>query len=50
MPKEDFIRVRVSAEEKETIKKYCENNGTNISNLIRYLLFKEISKGDNKNG
>lgn len=49
MPKDNFIRVRVSNEEKEIIRKYCEANGTNISNLIRYLLFKEISKGDKDN-
>lgn len=48
MPKDNFIRVRVSNEEKETIRQYCEKVGINISNLIRYLLFKEIHKGDKK--
>lgn len=48
MQKTNFLRIRVSDKEKEKIMKYCKKNGTNISALVRYLLFTTINKEENE--
>lgn len=44
MIKNEVIRARVSKQEKEKYMKLAESKGVKLSDLIRHLLDKEISK------
>lgn len=48
MPKDNFFKVRITDEEKEKIKQFCEKKGLTISAMMRYLLFKAME--EEKNG
>lgn len=49
MPKDNFFKVRITDEEKERVKAYCDKMGLTMSAMMRYLLFKAIEE-DKSNG
>lgn len=50
MPKDNFFKVRITEEEKQIVREFCEKNGLTISGMMRYLLFKAINEDkENKN-
>ena len=46
MLKDKVIRVRIKADDKKLIEEYCNKNGLNISNFIRYTALQKIREQD----
>lgn len=46
MPKDTYIRIRLSAEEKDRIKDAAKRNKTNMSDFVLTATKNTISKGD----
>ena len=46
MPKDTYIRIRLTAEQKEKIKKAAKRNKTNMSDFVLTATRNTIEKGD----
>ena len=46
MPKDTYIRIRLTAEQKEQIKEAAKRNKTNMSDFVLTATRKNIVKGD----
>lgn len=44
MIKSEYIKVRVTKAEKRMLDKYCNDKESNISQLVRTLIHKEVSR------
>lgn len=45
---DQYMKIKVSPEEKERIKEYCSNKGLTVSAMLRYLILKAME--EEKNG
>lgn len=49
MNKEEKILLRITTEDKELIKKYCEKYGLSVSNFMRYCTLQKVREEQEKN-
>lgn len=47
---DNYMKIRVSEDEKQAIKEYCANQGLTVSGMLRYLIFKAMKESDDTNG
>ena len=46
--KTEVLRLRVTKEEKETVKEFCERHGCEISTFMREAMVREMRRRDGK--